>query len=61
MIACRPTELEGYRVRLEPLELRHQDELAGAAADGALWELQAAAVDACRDRARPGLARRLAE
>ena len=39
MIALRPTELEGNGVRLEPLELRHERELAAAAADGALWEL----------------------
>src|SRR5215510_6451308 len=39
MISLRPTELEGNGVRLEPLELRHERELATAAADGALWEL----------------------
>jgi N-acetyltransferase len=39
MISLRPTELEGNGVRLEPLELRHERELAAAAADGALWEL----------------------
>ena len=39
MISVRPTELEGNGVRLEPLELRHERELAAAAADGALWEL----------------------
>ena len=31
--------LEGHGVRLEPLERRHEPELAAAAADGALWEL----------------------
>jgi len=39
MISVRPTELEGNGVRLDPLELRHERELATAAADGALWEL----------------------
>jgi RimJ/RimL family protein N-acetyltransferase len=39
MISLRPAELEGNGVRLEPLELRHERELAAAAADGALWEL----------------------
>jgi RimJ/RimL family protein N-acetyltransferase len=39
MIAVAPVELEGFGVRLEPLELRHERELAAAAADGALWEL----------------------
>jgi RimJ/RimL family protein N-acetyltransferase len=39
MITFQPVELEGHGVRLEPLELRHERELAAAAADGALWEL----------------------
>jgi RimJ/RimL family protein N-acetyltransferase len=39
MISLRPIVLEGYGVRLEPLELRHEPDLAAAAADGALWEL----------------------
>src|SRR5262245_18249306 len=39
MIAIRPVELTGDGVRLEPLEVRHERELAAAAADGALWEL----------------------
>src|SRR5262245_13868538 len=39
MISLRPAELEGNGVRLEPLDLRHERELAAAAADGALWEL----------------------
>jgi len=39
MISLRPVELEGYGLRLEPLELRHEAELSAAAADGALWEL----------------------
>ena len=39
MITLAPIELEGYGVRLEPLESPHERELAAAAADGALWEL----------------------
>jgi RimJ/RimL family protein N-acetyltransferase len=46
MITARPVELEGYGVRLEPLELRHEGELAAAAADGSLWELWFTAVPA---------------
>jgi N-acetyltransferase len=39
MIFTQPVVLEGHGVRLEPLELRLEPELAAAAADGALWEL----------------------
>ena len=39
MITVSPIELEGNGVRLEPLDLLHERELAAAAADGALWEL----------------------
>jgi N-acetyltransferase len=39
VIVTKPVALEGYGVRLEPLELRHEDELRTAAADGSLWEL----------------------
>jgi RimJ/RimL family protein N-acetyltransferase len=39
MIATVPVVLESHGVRLEPLEPRHEPELAKAAADGALWEL----------------------
>jgi RimJ/RimL family protein N-acetyltransferase len=46
MISVRPVQLEGCGVRLEPLELRHEAELAAAAADGALWELWFTAVPA---------------
>ena len=46
MITIRPIELEGHGMRLEPLELRHEHELAAAAADGALWELWFTAVPA---------------
>jgi RimJ/RimL family protein N-acetyltransferase len=39
MIDPRPTTLEGYGVRLEPLTAVHHDALEVAAADGNLWEL----------------------
>ncbi|MGH9803084.1 MAG: GNAT family N-acetyltransferase [Blastocatellia bacterium] len=39
MIEIHPVTLEGYSVRLEPLTDNHHDGLAGAAADGKLWEL----------------------
>jgi N-acetyltransferase len=39
MIALSPIVLEGRGMRLEPLQLTHERELAAAAADGALWEL----------------------
>ena len=39
MIEPAPTTLEGHGVRLEPLGQEHHDGLAGAAADGRLWEL----------------------
>jgi RimJ/RimL family protein N-acetyltransferase len=44
MITIHPTELEGYGVRLEPLAPPHEQALAAAAADGALWELWFTAV-----------------
>ncbi len=44
MITIQPLELEGYGVRLEPLALHHERDLAAAAADGALWELWFTAV-----------------
>ena len=46
MITVSPVELEGHGIRLEPLELRHENELAAAAADGALWELWFTSVPA---------------
>jgi N-acetyltransferase len=46
MIAVQPIELEGHGMRLEPLELRHEHDLAAAAADGSLWELWFTAVPA---------------
>jgi RimJ/RimL family protein N-acetyltransferase len=39
MIHARPTTLEGYGMRLEPLTLDHHDALKAASADGKLWEL----------------------
>ena len=39
MIAPKPVTLEGHGVRLEALEVRHEADLAKAAADGKLWEL----------------------
>jgi RimJ/RimL family protein N-acetyltransferase len=46
MITVSPVKLEGHGVRLEPLQLEHERELAVAAADGALWELWFTAVPA---------------
>ena len=39
MIHVRPTMLEGYGMRLEPLTLEHHDALKAASADGKLWDL----------------------
>jgi RimJ/RimL family protein N-acetyltransferase len=39
LIRLQPATLEGHGVRLEPLEEKHRDGLAAAAADGKLWEL----------------------
>ena len=39
MIEIHPVTLEGHGVRLEPLGHEHHDGLAGAAADGKLWDL----------------------
>jgi N-acetyltransferase len=39
MIDPRPVVLEGYGVRLEPLDPAHADALVAAAADGDLWKL----------------------
>jgi RimJ/RimL family protein N-acetyltransferase len=39
LIHPEPATLEGHGVRLEPLEEKHRDGLAAAAADGKLWEL----------------------
>jgi RimJ/RimL family protein N-acetyltransferase len=39
VIHPQPVTLEGYGVRLEPLERSHHDGLVAAASDGRLWEL----------------------
>jgi RimJ/RimL family protein N-acetyltransferase len=39
LIHPKPTSLEGYGVRLEPLSAEHEKGLAEAAKDGKLWEL----------------------
>jgi N-acetyltransferase len=39
VITVKPTTLEGYGMRLEPLTTEHQSALAAAATDGRLWEL----------------------
>ena len=39
MIAPAPVTLEGHGIRLEPLTLAHQGDLATAASDGQLWDL----------------------
>jgi RimJ/RimL family protein N-acetyltransferase len=44
LIEPHPTVLEGHGIRLESLTSDHHDELAGAAADGRLWELWFTAV-----------------
>jgi N-acetyltransferase len=49
MITASPVVLEGHGVRLEPLEWRHEPELAAAAADGALWELWFTVVPAAAE------------
>jgi N-acetyltransferase len=44
VIPCRPTILEGYGLRLEPLNADHREGLAAAATDGRLWELRFTSV-----------------
>jgi RimJ/RimL family protein N-acetyltransferase len=39
MIYVRPTTLEGYGMRLEPLTPDHEEALRTASSDGKLWEL----------------------
>src|SRR5712692_8308040 len=46
MIAAQPVVLEGRGIRLEPLATENHNALAGAAADGRLWELWFIAVPA---------------
>ena len=49
MLPPEPCVLESVRVRLEPLEPGHADELRAAAADGALWNLRFTSVPAPED------------
>ncbi|MBX9928142.1 MAG: GNAT family N-acetyltransferase [Gemmatimonadaceae bacterium] len=51
MIHCTPVTLEGHGVRLEPMTLAHESGIAGAAADGALWELWFTSVPAPHETA----------
>jgi RimJ/RimL family protein N-acetyltransferase len=44
LIAPVPTTLEGYGVRLEPLNASHYDALIDASSDGKLWELWYTAI-----------------
>jgi RimJ/RimL family protein N-acetyltransferase len=44
MISIQPVTLEGYGIRLEPLNYDHRDGLISAASDGNLWELWFTAV-----------------
>ncbi|MEP7058432.1 MAG: GNAT family protein [Caldimonas sp.] len=44
-----PCVLESARVRLEPLQPSHADDLRAAAADGALWNLRVTSVPAPAD------------
>jgi RimJ/RimL family protein N-acetyltransferase len=46
MIELRPTVLERYGVRLEPLTVDHHDALVEAASDGELWRLWFTSVPA---------------
>lgn len=52
MIDPQPCTLEGYGVRLEPLEAGHEPDLAAAAADGNLWELWFTSVPAPHETGR---------
>lgn len=42
----QPVTLEDYGIRLEPLSMKHHDDLVAAASDGNLWELWFTAVPA---------------
>jgi len=46
MISIAPVTLSSDQIRLEPLDLRHHDGLAAAAADGELWNLRFTSVPA---------------
>ena len=52
MINPQPITLEGNGVRLEPMTLEHEADLAAAVADGRLWELWFTAVPAPGDTAK---------
>ena len=52
MINPQPITLEGNGVRLEPMTLEHDADLAAAVADGRLWELWFTAVPAPGDTAK---------
>lgn len=41
-----PITLEGYGVKLQPMQIEHADALEQAAADGALWQLRVTSVPA---------------
>ena len=58
MITVRPTTLEGYGMRLEPLEPEHHDALQAACSDGQLWELWFTSVPEA-DRVEDYIARAL--
>ena len=49
MLKPEPCVLESARVRLEPLQPAHADELRAAAADGALWNLRVTSVPVPED------------
>ena len=44
MISPQPVALEGHGVRLEPMALDHEADIAAAASDGRLWELWFTAI-----------------
>jgi len=46
MINPQPITLEGHGVRLEPMTLDHEADIAAAASDGRLWELWFTAIPA---------------
>jgi RimJ/RimL family protein N-acetyltransferase len=52
VINPQPITLEGNGVRLEPMTLEHEADLAAAVADGRLWELWFTAVPAPGDTAK---------
>jgi RimJ/RimL family protein N-acetyltransferase len=52
VIRLQPTTLEGYGVRLEPLEPKHREGLEAAARDGKLWQLWYTSVPAPGETAK---------